>query len=48
MKEIIVLCALIMLGLILYSMVSGPGPDSVLNTAKGVWEREIAIQKQYP
>ena len=48
MKEIIVLCASIMLGLIIYSLVSGPDPDSVLNTAKGVWEHEIAVQRQYP
>lgn len=48
MKQIIVLCASIMLGIFLYSMIAGPDADSVLNTAKGVWEREIEVQKQYP
>ncbi len=48
MKQIIILCAFILLGLVIYNMIAGPDADSVLNTAKGVWEREIQVQKQYP
>jgi hypothetical protein len=48
MKQIIILCATMLLGVVIFNLVAGSQQDSVMNTVKSVWEKEIDMQKKYP
>ena len=41
MKQMIVLTAMIMLGVILFGLIAGPEEGSTYSVVKGVWESEI-------
>lgn len=41
MKQLIVLVSTILLGLILFDLIAGPGESSVYSVVRGVWESEI-------
>jgi len=46
-KQFIVLCAMIALGVFLFGLVTG-GEDSLYGTVKTVWETEIAARSVFP
>jgi len=48
MKQFIVLCSTIILGMAIYNMIAGPGGDSVMNTVGEVWQQEIRIRTSTP
>jgi len=48
MKQIIVMCAAVMLGLVICNLVAGDHQGSVISTVKSVWEKEIDLHKKYP
>ncbi|MDR3242907.1 MAG: hypothetical protein LBT34_03140 [Clostridiales Family XIII bacterium] len=43
MKQFLVLCSMILLGVFIYSLIAGPG-DSILSLAKGVWASEVEMR----
>jgi len=48
MKQIIVMCAAMLLGTVIFNMITGPQQGSVMHTVKSVWEKEIEMQEKYP
>ena len=48
MKQFIVLCSTIMLGMAIYNMIMGPGSDSVVNTVSEVWQQGIEVRTNTP
>ncbi len=48
MKQFIVLCGTIMLGIAIYNMIMGPGDSSVISTVTGVWEQGIRVRTDTP
>ncbi len=48
MKQFIVLCSMIVLGIVIYNMIMGPGEDSVINIVSVFWENGIAIRTSTP
>lgn len=47
MKQFIVLCAMIALGIFLFGLVAG-GEDSLYGAVQDVWEREITVRSAFP
>lgn len=47
MKQVIVMIAMLMLGLTIYSYVAGDD-DSVKSSVEDLWRREIEQQQTYP
>ena len=47
MKQFVVLCAMIALGVFLFNLVAGGG-DSLYGVVKTVWEGEIASRSDFP
>jgi hypothetical protein len=48
MKQFIVLCSTIILGIAIYNMIVGPGDDSVISTVSDVWQQGIEIRTDKP
>jgi hypothetical protein len=48
MKQIIILCSMIMVGILIYNLISGNQEGSVLSSVKSVWLNELELQKKYP
>ncbi|MEI8215747.1 MAG: hypothetical protein WCF96_01495 [Eubacteriales bacterium] len=48
MKQIIVLCSMILLGLFINNLISGEQEDSILSNIKTIWQSEVDMQKVYP
>lgn len=48
MKQFIVLCSTIILGMAIYNMIMGPGSDSVLHTVSEVWQQGIQTRTNTP
>ncbi len=48
MKQYIVLCSTIILGIMIYNMIMGQSDDSVINVVSGVWEQGIQIRTSTP
>lgn len=41
MKQLIVLAASILLGLYLFHLIAGPGPDSIYGSVGNLWRQEL-------
>jgi len=48
MKQFIVLCSTIILGVAIYNMIAGPGDHSVVNVVGEVWQQGIQIRTNSP
>lgn len=48
MKQFIVLCSTIILGIAIYNMIMGPGSDSVMGTVGEVWVQGIQTRTSTP
>ena len=48
MKQFIVLCSTILLGIVIYNMIMGPGEDSVINIVSEFWEHGIEVRTSAP
>ncbi len=48
MKQFIVLCSTIILGVAIYNMITGPGDESVISTVSEVWQQGIQIRTDSP
>jgi hypothetical protein len=48
MKQFIVLGAMVILGLLLYSMIAGPDDGSMLSSVKNIWSQEIDFRTKTP
>lgn len=48
MKQFIVLCSTILLGMAIYNMITGPGEDSLINTVSEVWRQGIQVRTDTP
>ncbi|MBR0596825.1 hypothetical protein [Sinanaerobacter chloroacetimidivorans] len=48
MKQYIVLCSTILLGIVIYNMIMGPEDDSIVHIVEAVWAQGIAIRTNAP
>ncbi len=48
MKQFIVLCSTIMLGITIYNMIMGSDSDSIISTVSEVWQQGILIRTSTP
>jgi len=48
MKQFIVLCSTIILGMTIFNMIMGPDSNSVVSTVSEVWEQGIQIRTETP
>lgn len=48
MKQIIVMTAMIVLGIAIFSLIAGEDDSSIINVVKGVWEQEIQMRTNAP
>ena len=48
MKQFIVLCSTLLLGVAIFNMIMGEDEQSVFNTMKGLWANEIQLRTEYP
>lgn len=48
MKQFIVLCSTVLLGIAIFQLIMGNSNDSVINTVKDVWQSELQIKTQMP
>jgi len=48
MKQLIVLCSTIVLGVFIYGLIMGNGDSSVINTMSSVWESNVEARKLIP
>lgn len=48
MKQFIVLCSTIILGIAIYNMIMGPGGDSVISTVSEVWQQGVRVRTNTP
>lgn len=48
MKQFIVLCSTILLGIAIYNMIMGPGDNSVISTVSDVWQMGIQVRTDTP
>jgi hypothetical protein len=48
MKQFIILFAMIMLGIVIYGLIAGPGEDSMLSSVKDIWSQEIDLRTKAP
>jgi len=48
MKQFIVLCSTIILGIAIYNMIMGSDDGSVISTVSGIWEQGILVRTDSP
>lgn len=48
MKQFIVLCSTIILGITIFNMIAGPGEDTVMSTVREVWHQGIEVRTDTP
>lgn len=48
MKQFIVLCSTIILGIAIFNMIAGPGDDTVMSTVSEVWQQGIEVRTDTP
>lgn len=48
MKQFIVLCSMILLGIAIYNMIMGPEDSSVINMMGDIWEQGIQVRTNNP
>ena len=48
MKQFIVLCSTIILGITIFNMIAGPGDDTVMSTVSAVWQQGIEVRTDAP
>lgn len=48
MKQFIVLCSTVILGMAIYNMIMGPGESSVMSTVSELWQQGIQIRTDRP
>ena len=48
MKQFIVLCSTIILGIVIYNMILGPDDGSVINMISDVWEQGVEVRTSTP
>lgn len=48
MKQYIILCSTILLGIAIYQLIMGPGEDSVMHTVKDLWTGAIEVRTKSP
>ncbi len=48
MKQFIVLCSTIILGIVIYNMIMGPSDSSVINVVSDIWEQGIQVRTNTP
>ena len=48
MKQFIVLCSTILLGIAIYNMIMGPGDNSVISSVSDVWKIGIQVRTDTP
>ena len=48
MKQFIVLCSTILLGIVIFNMIAGPGGDTVMSTVSEVWDQGINVRTDSP
>ena len=48
MKQFIILCSTVILGITIFNMIAGPGSDSVMSTVSEVWAQGIQIRTDSP
>jgi hypothetical protein len=48
MKQFIVLCSTIILGIAIYNMIMGSGSGSVMSTVSEVWQEGVQIRTSTP
>ena len=48
MKQFIVLCSTILLGIAIYNMIMGPGEGSVISNVSDVWQMGIQVRTDTP
>ena len=48
MKELIVICASIVLAVFIFGLIAGDGESSIKTVTKGVWEQQVENQNTYP
>lgn len=48
MKQFIVLCSTIVLGIAIYNMIMGPDSSSVMSTVTDVWQQGVLVRTDTP
>lgn len=48
MKQFIVLCSTVLLGIAIFYLIMGDSNDSVINTVKDVWQSELQMKTKTP
>jgi hypothetical protein len=48
MKQFIVLCSTILLGITIFNMIAGPSSDSVMSSVGEVWQQGIQVRTDSP
>lgn len=48
MKQFIVLCSTVLLGIAIFHLIMGDSNDSVINTVKDVWQSELQMKTKTP
>ncbi len=48
MKQFIVLCSTILLGVAIFNMIAGPDSGSVMSTVSEVWQQGIQVRTDSP
>lgn len=48
MKQFIVLCSTVLLGITIFNMIMGPSEDSIISIVKEVWWQGIQIRTNSP
>ncbi|MEG1930142.1 MAG: hypothetical protein RR131_03285 [Anaerovorax sp.] len=48
MKQFMVLCSMILLGVVIFNLIMGDSQDSVLSTVKEVWHQQVILHEKTP
>lgn len=48
MKQFIVLCSTVILGITIFNMIAGPGDNSIVSTVSEVWQQGIQVRTESP
>lgn len=48
MKQFIVLCSMVILGIAIYQMIMGTNDDTVISVVSDVWKNGIAVRTNTP
>ncbi|QIB69933.1 hypothetical protein Ami103574_11640 [Aminipila butyrica] len=48
MKQYLVLISMVMLGIYIFNMIAGNGPDSIHTSLEYIWEQGIAVRTYTP